>query len=88
MRVAIWIQGASGSDNAGHFPPAILVTTNGEAKADFIEQRGKPVGLFDEVRYEARTVNLEVVDSRRRARGGAHLLDGGLCCTQTHPKRR
>ena len=36
--------------NGGHFPPAILVS-NG--KAEFVEQRGRPVGLFDEVSYEA-----------------------------------
>ena len=41
--------------NGGHFPPAILV--NGEG-AHFVEQRGRPVGLFDEVSYEAVTLSL------------------------------
>ncbi len=36
--------------NGGHFPPAILVR-QGEAR--FVEQRGRPVGLFEEVSYEA-----------------------------------
>lgn len=39
--------------NGGHFPPAILVR-GGEAC--FVEQRGRPVGLFDEVSYEATTL--------------------------------
>lgn len=42
--------------NAGHFPPAILVRS-GELP-EFLEQRGKPVGLFEEVSYDARTVEL------------------------------
>ena len=41
--------------NAGHFPPAILVDEDG---ARFIEQRGRPVGLFDEVSYEATTLTM------------------------------
>jgi len=45
--------------NAGHFPPAILVN---EAGASFVEQRGKPVGLFDVVKYESRTVKLAAGD--------------------------
>ncbi len=45
--------------NAGHFPPAILIN---EAGASFIEQRGKPVGLFDEVKYEAQNVQLAAGD--------------------------
>jgi serine phosphatase RsbU (regulator of sigma subunit) len=45
--------------NAGHFPPAILVN---EAGASFIEQRGKPVGLFDEVEYQPHEVDLAVGD--------------------------
>jgi len=39
--------------NAGHFPPAIAVDEDG---ARFVEQRGRPVGLFDEVTYEAETL--------------------------------
>jgi len=39
--------------NGGHFPPSIKVDEDG---ARFIEQRGRPVGLFDEVRYEAQTL--------------------------------
>ena len=42
--------------NAGHFPPAIMVDEDG---ARFVEQRGRPIGLFDEVSYEARTVSFE-----------------------------
>jgi sigma-B regulation protein RsbU (phosphoserine phosphatase) len=34
--------------NAGHFPPAIMVDEDGPR---FIEQRGRPLGLFDEVSY-------------------------------------
>lgn len=45
--------------NAGHFPPAILVN---EAGASFIEQPGKPVGLFDEVNYQSHRVDLAVGD--------------------------
>ncbi len=36
--------------NGGHYPPAIMVNAAG---ASFVEQRGRPVGLFDEVSYEA-----------------------------------
>ncbi len=39
--------------NGGHFPPAIFVSRSG---ARFVEQRGRPVGLFDEVSYEATTL--------------------------------
>ena len=45
--------------NGGHFPPAILV--NGEG-ARFVEQRGRPVGLFDEVSYEAATLRIGAGD--------------------------
>lgn len=50
--------------NAGHFPPAILVSdgSSDRPKAGFVEQKGKPVGLFDKVNYDARTVELEVGD--------------------------
>ena len=40
--------------NAGHFPPAIKVDEDG---ARFVEQRGRPVGLFDEVEFEATTIS-------------------------------
>jgi len=46
--------------NAGHFPPAILVSAADEPK--FMDQRGKPVGLFDEVDYDALTVPMEIGD--------------------------
>jgi serine phosphatase RsbU (regulator of sigma subunit) len=42
--------------NAGHFPPAIKVDEDG---ARFVEQRGRPVGLFDEVSYESVTLSFE-----------------------------
>lgn len=45
--------------NGGHFPPAILVR-GGEAT--FVEQRGRPVGLFDTVSYEAATLKLGAGD--------------------------
>lgn len=45
--------------NGGHFPPAILST--GDA-CDFVEQRGKPVGLFDEVHYHARSIEMSPGD--------------------------
>lgn len=45
--------------NGGHFPPAILVS-NGSA--EFVEQRGRPVGLFDEVSYEAVTLKFSAGD--------------------------
>jgi sigma-B regulation protein RsbU (phosphoserine phosphatase) len=55
--------------NAGHFPPAILVSSGGSGSgaaerptANFVEQRGKPVGLFEQVHYDARTVELDVGD--------------------------
>jgi sigma-B regulation protein RsbU (phosphoserine phosphatase) len=49
--------------NAGHFPPAILVDASGDRPlAGFIEQKGKPVGLFDKVSYDARTVELAAGD--------------------------
>ncbi len=41
--------------NGGHFPPAILVSADG---AEFVEQRGRPIGLFDEVSYQATTLTL------------------------------
>ena len=50
--------------NAGHFPPPILVSANadGSASADFVELKGKPVGLFEKVGYHARTIDLNVGD--------------------------
>lgn len=45
--------------NGGHYPPAIL-TRAGVSR--FVEQRGKPVGLFDEVRYDAEALVLEPGD--------------------------
>jgi len=41
--------------NGGHFPPAVLVNRDG---AHFVEQRGRPIGLFEDVSYEARSVRL------------------------------
>jgi phosphoserine phosphatase RsbU/P len=41
--------------NGGHYPPAVLVR---DGHAGFIEQKGKPVGLFDEVAYPCRAVTL------------------------------
>ena len=40
--------------NGGHFPPSIKVDEDG---ARFVEQRGRPVGLFDEVSYEAQSLS-------------------------------
>lgn len=40
--------------NGGHFPPAIRVDDQG---ARFVEQRGRPVGLFEAVSYEATTLH-------------------------------
>lgn len=45
--------------NGGHYPPAILTSAGDSA---FIEQRGKPVGLFDDVHYQAEAVMLEPGD--------------------------
>ena len=45
--------------NAGHFPPAILVK---DGSAYFIEQKGKPVGLFDEVKYVPSCIDLHAGD--------------------------
>jgi phosphoserine phosphatase RsbU/P len=41
--------------NGGHYPPAILVR---DGASEFVEQKGKPVGLFDQVDYLSRTVPL------------------------------
>ena len=45
--------------NAGHYPPAILVS---EQQARLLEIQGKPIGLFDEVEYETANVQLKVGD--------------------------
>ena len=45
--------------NGGHFPPAILVSDD---KAEFVEQRGRPVGLFDQVSYEATSLTFAADD--------------------------
>ena len=45
--------------NAGHYPAAILVS-GGQAR--FVENAGKPVGLFPEVHYEAVSVSVDVDD--------------------------
>ncbi|MFW6094361.1 MAG: PP2C family protein-serine/threonine phosphatase [Pseudomonadota bacterium] len=42
--------------NGGHFPPAILA---GDGESRFLEQKGKPVGLFEDVHYEASSIRLE-----------------------------
>lgn len=41
--------------NGGHYPPAIVVSDGSSA---FVEQRGKPVGLFDQVEYDCRAIDL------------------------------
>ncbi|MEQ8861538.1 MAG: SpoIIE family protein phosphatase [Pseudomonadales bacterium] len=45
--------------NGGHYPPAIL---NRAGASEFVEQKGKPVGLFDEVAYTAQVIRLEPGD--------------------------
>jgi serine phosphatase RsbU (regulator of sigma subunit) len=45
--------------NGGHFPPAVLVDAHG---ASFVEQKGRPIGLFDDVRYDACSVTLSPGD--------------------------
>lgn len=45
--------------NGGHYPPAIL---NKGGVSEFVEQRGKPVGLFDEVHYTARAIPMDAGD--------------------------
>jgi len=46
--------------NAGHFPPAIMINSAG---ATFIEQRGKPVGLFEDVDYRPLEIRFEPGDA-------------------------
>lgn len=45
--------------NGGHYPPAILVKSG---TGEFLEQKGKPVGLFDEVHYACRAIRLDAGD--------------------------
>jgi serine phosphatase RsbU (regulator of sigma subunit) len=45
--------------NGGHYPPAILAAAGASR---FVEQKGKPVGLFEEVHYQARAIRMEVGD--------------------------
>ena len=45
--------------NAGHFPPAMLVRSG---QAEFVEQAGKPAGLFPQVSYSSKTLDLLVGD--------------------------
>jgi serine phosphatase RsbU (regulator of sigma subunit) len=45
--------------NGGHYPPAVLVE---DGRSRFIEQKGKPVGLFDEVSYPYEAITLGVGD--------------------------
>lgn len=46
--------------NAGHFPPVIIVRSG--RRPEFLEQRGKPVGLFEKVSYDARSVEMATGD--------------------------
>jgi len=46
--------------NGGHFPPAIRVCAG--KKAEFVEQRGRPVGLFEEVSYQATSLEFRPGD--------------------------
>jgi phosphoserine phosphatase RsbU/P len=45
--------------NAGHYPPAILVR---DGTSEFLEQKGRPIGLFDRVEYASRTVDMAAGD--------------------------
>ena len=45
--------------NGGHYPPAILSQSG---HSEFVEQRGKPVGLFEEVHYHARAIPMQAGD--------------------------
>ena len=42
--------------NGGHYPPAIF---SRGGSSEFVEQRGKPVGLFGEVHYQPRAITME-----------------------------
>lgn len=63
--------------NGGHYPPAIHC---GRGESEFVEQRGKPVGLFEEVSYDARTIRMEVGDRLVMFSDGVldAMSDGGL----------
>lgn len=45
--------------NGGHHPPAIRVSAEGP---ELLRQKGKPVGLFEQVSYEARIVRMQPGD--------------------------
>lgn len=45
--------------NAGHYPPMAFVA---DGKARFLELKGKPIGLFDTVRYDTLTLTPAVGD--------------------------
>lgn len=45
--------------NGGHYPPAIIVRGG---KAAFVEQRGRPIGLFEEVSFDAATIEFDAGD--------------------------
>jgi hypothetical protein len=42
--------------NGGHYPPAIRVSAEGP---EIVQQKGKPVGLFDEVTYQVKQLKME-----------------------------
>jgi serine phosphatase RsbU (regulator of sigma subunit) len=48
--------------NGGHYPPAILVAADSAnvspLRAGLIEQKGKPIGLFEQVSYQARVLKM------------------------------
>lgn len=55
--------------NAGHFPPALIVEAAADesgmadgAAARFVEQKGKPLGLFESVSYEPVNIDLAAGD--------------------------
>ena len=45
--------------NAGHFPPAIVVR---RGKAEFVEQASKPAGIFPNVDYSSKSIELSAGD--------------------------
>lgn len=45
--------------NGGHYPPAVLVR---QGRAEFVEQKGKPLGLFDSVSYPCTVLTLTAGD--------------------------
>ena len=46
--------------NAGHFPPAILIRSE---TAEFVEQASKPAGLFVDVDYHSKSIDLAAGDA-------------------------